>query len=99
MTIIFVLGICSVFVCAFMVFGYFLFDSIKGSIIGGFIAILLIVTLVGMTCFEDKTDDKVWNNGVCPSCGQHWEFKNGSPRGYFYSCDNCHINIQLAFLR
>lgn len=56
-----------------------------------------------LTISRVNTDKKAWNNGVCPSCGQVWEFKGGSQyRGshtYYYSCDNCHINIEQHTLR
>ena len=55
-----------------------------------------------LTAKQAITDKKAWNNGVCPSCGQVWEFKGGSQyrgsRSYYYSCDNCHINIEQHIL-
>ena len=39
--------------------------------------------------------DEIWNNGICPKCGSHWEFKGGDKRGsdhtYYYSCENGHV--------
>lgn len=72
--------------------------------------IVMLVTTFVLSCIFGllttnmaMKDNKEWNNGVCPSCGQVWEFKGGSQcRGsytYYYSCDDCHINIKQHILR
>ncbi len=75
-------------------------NKVKGSIIGGITGILLLLFFYGLASCSVQADNKIWNNGLCPSCGQHWEFKSAtSSKGYIYSCDNCHTNIQLHFLK
>lgn len=91
-----------------MIIGTWLFSHDASNKFECFIA-ALATTLVlscafgALTTSITITDKKEWNNGICPSCGQVWEFKGGSQyRGshtYYYSCDNCHINIKQYTLK
>lgn len=75
-----------------------------GCFIGALVTTFVLSCVVGLLTTNMVMEDrKEWNNGVCPSCGQVWEFKGGSQyRGshtYYYSCDDCHINIEQHTLR
>lgn len=80
-----------------------LYDRAKTIILILGITIALSSVLGALTASRTMKDIRKWNDGVCPSCGQVWEFKGGSEyRGghtYYYSCDNCHINIEQHTLR
>lgn len=76
-------------------------EVILGSVIFGVVfATITFVCLI----ITVKTDKEVWNNGVCPTCGQAWEFKcatqgSGNNHTYYYECGNCHSVIEQHILR
>lgn len=80
-----------------------LYDKAKPVILTLGITLVLSSILGSWTASRAMEDKKEWNDGVCPSCGQVWEFKGGSQykgsHTYYYSCDNCHINIEQYTLR
>lgn len=73
--------------------------EIKNTKIRIIVAIIISLILgfsVSAAMVKQKThQDKIWNNGTCPKCGSHWEFKGGDKRGsdctYYYSCENGHV--------
>lgn len=73
---------------------------ISGVIFGVVFATIVFVCLV----ITVKTDKEAWNNGVCPTCGQTWEFKcatqgYGNNHTYYYECNNCHLVIEQHTLK
>lgn len=73
---------------------------ISGVIFGVVFATIAFVCLI----ITVKTDKEAWDNGVCPTCGQAWEFKCATQginnyRTYYYECDNCHSVIEQHILR
>ena len=82
--------------------GEFMKDSLK-TIATFFIAFAVIVAIVvGCAYIEIKQNERIWNNGVCPICGQKWELLNvnkisAGAHEYVYNCSNCNISIFLSF--
>lgn len=80
-------------------------NKAKGGFIGAIGGILFVTLLFGAIFLDNKIDNEVWNNGVCPSCGEKWIFKSATAtRGahtydYYYSCDNCHDVIRIHSMR
>lgn len=73
---------------------------ISGIIFGVVFATIVFVCLV----ITVKADKEAWNNGVCPTCGQAWEFKcvtqgYGNNRTYYYKCGNWKTVIEQHILR
>lgn len=74
--------------------------AISGTIFGVLFASIVFVCLVCVA----KKDKDTWNNGVCPTCGQAWEFKfatqgSGNYHTYYYECENCDSVIEQYTLR
>lgn len=59
---------------------------------------LVIISLVAITFFniikEPGEKTNLWNDGVCPEDGTHWEYDHeqfvGKCMRYFYRCENGH---------
>lgn len=67
------------------------------------IAIIITVILVVAFIFNAATlDDRRWNDGVCPDCGEHWELIREVPAhganesAEIWQCPNCHKTITLG---
>lgn len=72
---------------------------LSGIFFGVVFATIVFICLITTV----KADKKAWNDGVCPTCGQTWEFKcvagYKNYRTYYYECDNCHSVIELHTLK
>lgn len=52
--------------------------------------IILIVAVIVWCLAVSVFERKVWNNGKCPKCGEHWEyFDTDSQGGRGYKCPKC----------
>lgn len=74
----------------------------KKWVVGIITSILVSGAITAALVANRNIDMKQWNNGVCPQCGELWEFK-GATRykthtSYFYSCDKDQIVIELNSL-
>lgn len=71
-------------------------------IIGIIVAALVSGAITVALIAEKNEDIKQWNNGICPQCGELWEFKGATKyknhTSYFYSCDKDQIVIELNSL-
>lgn len=62
------------------------------------IALAIGFAISGALHFEAKVNADVWNNGLCPTCEEHWipngvtKSKNGSVTKYYY-CPECYCEI------
>ena len=62
------------------------------EIILGLLGILLIVCIyVASMAYFVYSEEKKWNNGKCPKCGEPWEFYRHSIDGITYKCKNNHM--------
>lgn len=73
---------------------------ISGIVFGVVFATIIFVCLL----ITVETDKNIWNNGVCPTCGQAWEFRcvtqgAGNNHTYYYECENCKTIIEQHTLR
>lgn len=77
-------------------------SKVKKWIVGIITAILVSGAITAALVADRKADIKQWNNGVCPQCGELWEFKGATKyknhTSYFYSCDKDQIVIELNSL-
>lgn len=77
-------------------------SEIAKWIIGIIVAALVSGAITVALIAEKNEDIKQWNNGVCPQCGELWEFKgatdNKNHTYYYYSCDKDQIVIKLNSL-
>lgn len=69
----------------------------------GIIVAALVSGAITVALIAEKNEDiKQWNNGICPQCGELWEFKGATKykthTSYFYSCDKDQIVIELNSL-
>ena len=67
------------------------------------IAIAIVIVLVVAFIISVATQDsRRWNDGVCPDCGEHWEFVKEIPSHHanegaeMWQCPNCHKTITLG---
>lgn len=71
-------------------------------IVGIIVAALVSGAITAALIAEKNEDIKQWNNGICPQCGELWEFKGATKyknhTSYFYSCDKDQIVIELNSL-
>lgn len=80
-------------------------NDIQLGVISGIIFGVIFATIVFVCLFiTAKTDKNTWNDGVCPTCGQAWEFRcvtqgAGNNHTYYYECGNCHSVIEQHILR
>lgn len=80
-------------------------DNIVLGVISGVIFGVIFATVIFICLFiTARTDKNTWNNGVCPTCGQAWEFKCatqgvGNNHTYYYECENCKTIIEQSILR
>ena len=77
-------------------------SKIKKWVVGIVTAALASGAIIAMCVRDRNIDMEQWNNGICPQCGELWEFK-GATRyknhiSYFYSCDKDQIVIELNSL-
>lgn len=60
--------------------------------------IMLVIAMVFTIWF--LVDNLAWNDGYCPLCGGHWEFRQaiGGHRSttYLYICENCGYGRELS---
>lgn len=73
---------------------------LSGVIFGVVFATIAFFCLV----ITAKGDNNTWNNGICPTCGQAWEFKCATRSYYniktfYYECENCKTVIEQHMLR
>lgn len=67
--------------------------------IGIISTVAVFIICLGLFAYEEKTDLKEWNNGMCPTCEIEWEFANVSgmySNQYNWICPNCNKIICLA---
>ena len=67
------------------------------------IAIAIVIILVVAFIVSVATqDNRRWNDGVCPECGETWEFEREIPShhanegGEVWRCPHCHKTICLG---
>ena len=74
----------------------------KKWVVGIITSILVSGAMTASLIAEKNEDIKQWNNGICPQCGELWEFKGATKyknhTSYFYSCDKDQIVIELNSL-
>jgi hypothetical protein len=79
--------------------------DIRLGVFAGIVFGVVVATIVFILLFISvKVDENTWNNGVCPTCGQAWEFKcvtqgAGNNHSYYYECKNCKTIIEQCILR
>lgn len=77
----------------------FLFEGISAIII---FLILIACIIVGLI-FDGKRDDKLWNDGHCPTCGAEWEYEQAVGHRYsthyIYMCPECESRIEIGEIR
>lgn len=77
-------------------------SEIAKWIVGIIVAALVSGAIIASLIAEKNEDIKQWNNGICPQCGELWEFKGATKykthTSYFYSCDKDQIVIELNSL-
>lgn len=70
------------------------------SLIAGIISTVVVCAIcIGLFAYEEKTDLKEWNNGMCPTCEIEWDFANVSgmyANRYNWICPNCNKIITLS---
>ena len=77
----------------------------RGVVLSGIFFGVVFATIIFICSITlVKADKKTWNDGVCPTCGQVWEFKCVAAgyknyRTYYYECDNCHSVIAQHILK
>lgn len=75
----------------------------KKWVVGIITSILVSGAITAALVADRNTDMEQWNNGVCPQCGELWEFKgatsNHTNTYYYYSCDKDQIVIRLKSLQ
>lgn len=74
----------------------------KKWVVGIITSILVSGAITAALVADRNIDMEQWNNGVCPQCGELWEFKgatsNRTNTYYYYSCDKDQIVIRLNSL-
>lgn len=74
----------------------------KKWVVGIITSILVSGAITAALVANRNIDMEQWNNGVCPQCGELWEFKgatsNHTNTYYYYSCDKDQIVIRLNSL-
>ena len=59
--------------------------------------VIAIVFVAFMAVANIGHENDMWNNGICPKDGTHWEYDNsymvGKHLRYFYKCEEGHILI------
>lgn len=79
--------------------------DIRLGVFAGIAFGVVVATIVFILLFISvKVDKNIWNNGVCPTCGQAWEFRcvtqgAGNNHTYYYECENCKTIIEQHILR
>ena len=68
--------------------------------IGGAIACPLFwLAISGAMYAENKWDNEMWNNGICPMCKGEYNFsgatKYRTSHHYYYTCDDCGHTIEI----
>ena len=74
-------------------------DRSHSLIIGIVSTVAVFFVCLGLSAYEEKTDLKEWNNGMCPTCEIEWDFANVSGmygNRYNWICPNCNKIITLA---
>lgn len=80
-------------------------SKIRGGSFGIIGGVIFITLIYGAIFLDHSIDNKLWNNGYCPTCGEAWVFRGGSAgygaqgHEYYYSCDNCHSTIRIHSMR
>lgn len=66
-----------------------------------FVVILIIVAFV-VSCIEHIGDESKYNNGICKSCGGHYEYQEAVGHrfdtDYIYRCDKCGKIIEISYV-
>ncbi len=67
------------------------------------IALILIAIMVSIVIIVDNNDNKLWNNGHCPTCGSKWEYEQAVGHyystQYIYVCNGCGKRIEIGEIR
>ena len=98
-------GLVAVFSIIGIIGGIAANNDIGLGVISGVIFGVVFATVIFICLFVTARIDKnTWNNGVCPTCGQAWEFKCatqgvGNNHTYYYECENCKTIIEQSILR
>lgn len=77
-------------------------SKVKKWVVGIITSILVSSAITAALIADRNMDMEQWNNGICPQCGELWEFKGATKyknhTSYFYSCDKDQIVIELNSL-
>lgn len=67
------------------------------------IALILFAIIVCLIIVGENRDNKLWNNGHCPSCGSEWEYEQAVGHyystSYMYICNKCGRRIEISEIR
>lgn len=53
-------------------------------------------TALGLKTMNYVGEDKMFNNGICPRCGGHFEFKAEVKGSRAYKCDFCSNSVLIS---
>ena len=74
-------------------------DPFHSLVIGIVSTMIVLLICLGCFAYEEKTDLKEWNNGMCSTCEIEWDFANVSGmygNRYNWICPNCNKIITLT---
>lgn len=77
-----------------------IWPEFKAAII---MALILIAIIVCAVIIGGNRDNKLWNNGHCPTCGSEWEYEQAVGHyystSYMYVCNKCGKRIEISEIR
>jgi hypothetical protein len=73
--------------------------GIFGFLKGLAVALAFSLLASGLLSAQIKVNKDNWNNGVCPTCEEKWEFNGASQyrnsKTYYYECPECEKIIEI----
>ncbi len=78
------------------------FEIVKFTLMMAVIILLIIGFCIGLRSLEKKSDEKIYNNGICTECGGHYEYEQAvghrEDTTYIYKCNKCDKRIEVHYI-
>ena len=79
-----------------------IFDVIEAILITAIIVLIIVGVCIGLRSLEKKSDEKIYNNGICTECGGHYEYEQAvghrEDTTYIYKCNKCDNRIEVHYI-
>lgn len=78
------------------------FEMMEAILITAVIILVIVGICYGLRSLEKKSDEKIYNNGICTECGGHYEYEQAvghrEDTTYIYKCNKCNKRIEVHYI-